>query len=50
MWDMSTFVMIAVRSLYSDEILDFGTYNIFVTHLSRDLGCYLGIYECGICV
>ena len=35
MWDMSTFVIIALLRLHSDEILYFGTYKISVTHLSR---------------
>ena len=48
MWDMSTVVMIALISLHSDEILYFGAYKIFVTHLSRDSYCYSGIYECRI--
>ena len=31
--------MIALLSLHSDEILYFGAYKIFVTHLSRDSCC-----------
>ena len=46
MRDMSTFVMIVLLSLYNDEVLYFDANEIFVTHLSRDSCCYLGVYEC----
>ena len=36
--------MIALLSLHSDEILYFGAYKIFVTHLSRDSCCYIRAY------
>ena len=48
MWDMSSFVMIALLSLHSDEILYFGAYKIFIMHLSCDLCCYSGVYDCRI--
>ena len=52
MRDMFTFVMIALLNLHSDEILYFGAYKLFVTHLSGDSSqcCYSGVYECRNCV
>ena len=52
MKDMFTFVMIALLSLHSDEILYFGAYKLFVVHLSGDSSqcCYSGVYEYQICV